>query len=352
MMVGRKKRSQRTESSTLISDWRGSVRAIRAEAGNQIRSEMIINAHPFSVKYFLSVFIPLAHNFLSTVFLSLMTEYDFSPEAVDAYVKKQQKIGRWVNDTKRHPPANPFTPATPAVHVSEVNREESHASERRHRRRASHDKHRDMDMVRDMSPEGVDNPKHRVKHNRSASYSTNTRPEPPRSRTLPQPLQLGPYQNNFISSTHLPSPTSAYPHYPYPQKLTSPRDSKHSSRTSSSTWIQPAVNPYYPQTIPHSAPVYPRQPVRSQTIPQSYGHPMQHHVAHPNRSMGYLPVERILPPCANCADLNLCSLMQNAPQLPHSYYQSKRPPLLKRLFMGLTGSSKHKPPRRKRSMSF
>jgi hypothetical protein len=293
------------------------------------------------------VFIPLAHNFLSTVLLSLfMTEYDFSPEAVDAYVKKQHKIGRWVNDTKRHPPANPFTPATPAVHASEVNREESHGSERRYRRRTSHDKHHGMDMVRDMSPEG------RAKHNRSASYSTtNTRPEPPRSRTMPQPLQLGPYQNNFMSSAHLPSPTSAYPHYPYAQKLTSPRDSKHSSRTSSSTWIQPA-NSYYPQTTPHSAPVYPRQPVRSQTIPPSYGYPMQHHVAHPNRSMGYLPVERILPPCANCADPNFCSSIQNAPQLPHSYYQSKRPPLLKRLFMGLTGSSKHKPPRRKRSMSF
>ena len=76
--------------------------------------------------------------------------------------------------------------------------------------------------VRDMSPEpeGEDSkckPKHCAKHNGSASYSTtNTQPKPPpRSQTLPQPLQLGPYQNNFMSSAHLPSPTSAYPHYPY-----------------------------------------------------------------------------------------------------------------------------------------
>ena len=44
-----------------------------------------------------------------------MTEYDFSPEAIDAYIQKQAKISNWVNNTKRHPPANSFTTATPPL---------------------------------------------------------------------------------------------------------------------------------------------------------------------------------------------------------------------------------------------
>lgn len=340
-----KKRSQQMQIPAI-----NSVRAIRAAIGTQIRSEMIrhmpsFRFHPFPVHIY-----TVAATFVSSPPLFLvMTEYDYSPEAIDAYVKKQQKIGRWVNDTKRHPPANPFTPATPAVHASEVGRERSHASERQHRRRVSHDKRydtdRDKDRARARDPssegDGKRDRKYRAKHNRSASYSTtNARPEPFRSRTLPQPLQLGPYQNNFTSATRLPSPT--YPHYPY-----APRDSNHSSHTSSSTFFQP-LSSYHSQATPHSAPVIPRQPVRSQTVPLHYGYP-----AYPNKSMGYLPVRHIYPSCANCTDPKFCSLIQNAPQLPHSYYQSKPPPLLKRIFMSLTGSSsKQRLPRRKRSFSF
>jgi len=44
-----------------------------------------------------------------------MTEYDFSPEAIDAYIQKQAKISNWVNNTNRHPPANSFTTATPPL---------------------------------------------------------------------------------------------------------------------------------------------------------------------------------------------------------------------------------------------
>jgi len=44
-----------------------------------------------------------------------MTEYDFSPEAYDAYIQKQVKISNWVDNTYRYPPANPFITATPTL---------------------------------------------------------------------------------------------------------------------------------------------------------------------------------------------------------------------------------------------
>ncbi|KIY69839.1 hypothetical protein CYLTODRAFT_210577 [Cylindrobasidium torrendii FP15055 ss-10] len=43
-----------------------------------------------------------------------MTEYDYSPEAVEHYKEKQRVVGRWVAETQRHHPQNPFT-HTPSV---------------------------------------------------------------------------------------------------------------------------------------------------------------------------------------------------------------------------------------------
>jgi hypothetical protein len=263
-----------------------------------------------------------------------MTEYDFSPEAVDAYVKKQAKISNWVDNTSRHPPANPFTPATPAVQALHIRLDEE---ERRHRRRDSKDsKYRDredrtrdrfvdVDAGRHHRPTSPKSAKPHTNRNRSASYSATTTvlPDPSKGRHLPPPLPLGPYPNGYMSSKQ-PSPTSAYWG---PPKL-SPRDSKHSSRTSSSTWLPGASNMHLQQNVPHSAPVVPRNVVRSHTTP-AYGY--QLHPAYQSGSMGYLP---------------------NAPQLPYSHYQPKPQPLLKRLFMNWGGSNKPKTPRRKRSSSF
>ena len=45
-----------------------------------------------------------------------MTEYDFSPEAIDAYIQKQAKISNWVDNRVT---SNPFTP-DPAVRAHRV----------------------------------------------------------------------------------------------------------------------------------------------------------------------------------------------------------------------------------------
>ena len=277
-----------------------------------------------------------------------MTEYDFSPEALDAYVQKQYKIANWVDDTKRQPPANPFTPATPAVHALQIRREDDDNRHRRKESRNAKDRLRDKDRAidpadirqRGSSPTSA----RRSNRSHSASYTTPTaRPDPTRGRTLPAPLQLPP-QNGYISPGKPASPTYGY--YPQATRVTSPRDSKHSSRTSSSTLL-----PHYSQPTPHSAPVIPRA-MRSQTTPPSYTPPMHQHAAYQGGS-GYLPV-RSTPfiACPHCPDPEICSLKQSAPQFPHSYYQPKPAPLFKRLFMNWGNGKQHKPPRRKRSSSF
>ncbi|KAG6885290.1 hypothetical protein C0993_003574 [Termitomyces sp. T159_Od127] len=46
-----------------------------------------------------------------------MTEYDFSPEAYDRYIRGQQRIRRWVHHTDQTPKADPYQAATPPVDV-------------------------------------------------------------------------------------------------------------------------------------------------------------------------------------------------------------------------------------------
>ena len=295
---------------------------------------------------------PLRISTLLVSLLSTMTEYDYSPEALDAYVLKQQKISNWVDETKRQPPANPFTPATPAVHALQIRREEDDNRHRRKDSRDYRDRHREgrdpnrvIDPLSTRQQSVSPSSRKRSTHNHSASYTTTTaRPDLTRGRNIPTPLHLPP-QNGYMSSGNPPSPTHGY--YAYVPKLMSPRDSKHSSRTSSSTWLP--GNPHYVQPTPHSAPVIPRN-MRSQTTPPNYPHPIQQPAAYQGAS-GYLPVKSTpLPPLPHCPDPQIC--LQNAPQYPHSYYQPKQPPLFKRLFMNWGSNKQHKPPRRKRSSSF
>ncbi|KAF9533419.1 hypothetical protein CPB83DRAFT_473110 [Crepidotus variabilis] len=280
-----------------------------------------------------------------------MTEYDYSPEAFEAFMHKQYKISTWVDKTNKSPPCNPFTPATPAVHAALALEDE-----RRHRRKDSRDsssrrrEDRDRDRRSDKESTSHSSSRHPPstsasrpsRHRSSSSTTTPPRPEHHRSRSIPQPLQLGPYANGYMSTSQLSS-SPKYQQYQYP------RDSKHSSQTSSST-----RNP------PHSAPL-PR-PLRSQTTPPNYGYPVPPQGSggasgpYPNASTPYLvPSSPPLSPVHNCPNKTYCSLIQNAPQLPHSYYTTpKQPPLIKRLFKSITGGNKqqHKPPTRKRSMSF
>ncbi|KAJ3504256.1 hypothetical protein NLJ89_g8030 [Agrocybe chaxingu] len=129
--------------------------------------------------------------------------------------------------------------------------------------------------------------------------------------------------------------------------MTSPRDSRDSSH-SSATVPQPTY--YYHQQAPHSAPI-PR-PSRTQTMPHNYAYPMDSkypYTVQQPQAVGFPTGYTGYPGKQQHFDV------ANAPQYPHSMYQTKPPPLLKRLFMGLTGGNKYaqpKVPRRKRSSSF
>lgn len=315
-----------------------------------------------------------------------MTEYDYSPEAVDAFLRKQQQIARWVDKTNSKPWRDPYTPATPAaprdrtLHDDDGEPHRRRTSERRDRPRDpsrswSRDRERERDRPRDIPRDPPDrrSSKPHSKRHRSASHSVPgvPRPDPQRSYTVPPPLPLPPFP---ISKAYVQSgPTG----YPYPPKLVSPRDSRHSSRSSETTRHPQVPSPtsYLPppqqQQQPYSAPVYGsmRPPVRSQTTPYPYDakYPPSSSAStpyfHGSNPSGYPnmsptqkqfdwavrhPPRRLSPKTTNQAP-------QTAPQYPHSMYQPhKPPPLLKRLFLSLTGGNKQqrKGPRRKRSSSF
>src|SRR5258708_5810304 len=192
------------------------------------------------------VYIPQADLSLLVSLSSTMTEYDFSPEALDAYVQKQYKIANWVDGTKRQPPSNPFTPATPAVHALQMTTDDD---DNRHRRKEPRNRHRDQGRDRAIDPADIrqrgtspTSAKPRSNRSHSASHTTAARADLTRGRTLPAPLQLPP-QNGYVSTGKPASPT--YGNHSQAPRLMSPRDSKHSSQTSSSTWL-PAYYPPHP----------------------------------------------------------------------------------------------------------
>ncbi|KJA20268.1 hypothetical protein HYPSUDRAFT_826521 [Hypholoma sublateritium FD-334 SS-4] len=291
-----------------------------------------------------------------------MTEYDYSPEAVDAYLRKQQQIARWVDKTNSKPWRDPYTPATPAAPRDRTLDDDAEP----HRRRPSDRRDRPRDPARSWSRDRErdrprelprDPPDRRSskphKRHRSASHSVPgvPRPDPQRSYTVPPPLPLPPFPATYVKT----GPTG----YPYPPKLVSPRDSRHSSRSSETTRHPQAPSPtsYFPapaqQQPPYSAPVYGsmRPPVRSQTTPYPYD------AKYPPSSSASTPYFHGSNPSGypNMSPPQKQFDWATAPQYPHSMYQPhKPPPLLKRLFLTLTGGNKQqrKGPRRKRSSSF
>ncbi|KAF9009416.1 hypothetical protein BDQ17DRAFT_1322987 [Cyathus striatus] len=267
-----------------------------------------------------------------------MTEYDYSPEAYERYLATQNRIARWVDNTLQHNPRNPFTPATPAVQaLKDLEEEEQLAKQRRrdHRHRDRHpSKHRHTDKH---SSNHTDDREHhrsssssKPSRHRSASQSAApSRPPPLRAQTSPVA-----YEYDYHSSSSNPSPTK-------------PTYSRRSSRTSSTTLPHSGSTAQFPpQQLPYALQPQPR---RSNTTPAAYGadhktphpypvyptkqHPQPLVVPIPNSS-GYFA-----PPPGKTIDL------VSQRQLPYAAYQmpspTKQPPLLKRLFVGLTGGIKN-----------
>jgi len=194
---------------------------------------------------------------------ALMTEYDYSPEAFEALIQKQEKISRWVDNTLDHrgEQRNPFTPATPAVLALGLRPPEDSDDDsdypRRHRRhRGSKDDRRERNRDRDRDQHKDHQFSSRRHRSQSVDASATTR-----STYKPRPPPLP-----------IPAHPNAYPQQYYPPpKLISPRNSQHSSRTST-TAVQTSPTSYYlPQQIPYTSPVY--NPLPPNYRAQSYPYP-------------------------------------------------------------------------------
>ncbi|KAF8803515.1 hypothetical protein BYT27DRAFT_7259972 [Phlegmacium glaucopus] len=262
-----------------------------------------------------------------------MTEYDYSPEAFDRYVRKQQTISKWVQKTSKGPMRDPFTPATPAALANDLDASDQDDITERRRGQSydQYDHHRDRDRDRHRDGDRGDRHKDKPRSLHHSSRPPNTRRSRSSSQSAvpipynaPPPLLIPshPWQMPYSQK---PSPVPLAPYQYYPPKLTSPRDSRRSSHSSSTARMH-SPN-FLPQTSPYGSPV-------------NYGHS-------PDANHGYSKPSR---------DGRFHDFA-NAPQLPYSAYQVKQPPnIFKRLFKGLTGSNKHqvpqRGPRRKRSSSF
>ncbi|KIK62822.1 hypothetical protein GYMLUDRAFT_72547 [Collybiopsis luxurians FD-317 M1] len=138
-----------------------------------------------------------------------MTEYDYSPEAYERYKAKLRSIDRWVQDTEKYEPANPFMP-TPALGPV-----------------------------------------------RLPGSETSSRRNPQRSYTAPTSRGSSSSSGAYGSTSNFYQPTSApqrydYSQYPYPGSPPTP----------------PTGPPQRSNTF-HTPPPAPRLPKRSNTSPQT-----------------------------------------------------------------------------------
>lgn len=171
---------------------------------------------------------------------------------------------------------DPYTPATPAVdtYLLEDDSSDQEAVRRRHPGQSydqydrhldrDRDRHKDRDKGLDKERDIHDRDKHKhkarslhhpsrppnTKRHRSASQSVTLQSVPRSYVPPPLPLPPQPWQMPYSQK---PSPPPPYPQY-YSQKLTSPRDSKRSSHSSSTTRLQYSPNSYFPQPSPHHSP--------------------------------------------------------------------------------------------------
>lgn len=165
-----------------------------------------------------------------------MTEYDFSPAAIHQFQEKQRSIHRWVSETKKHSPSNPFVPELP--------------------QRAQ-----TFNVVRPPPPP----PERRVSSS-SSRPTTSSRPKHTRSRT-----EAYPSKSSHTHSRHRQQPSR-----------------------SSTTPVYPTRPPIYQQqsTPQYPANYYYMQPQRGQMTTTPYYQPQQPQYPYPVQLYSAPPVPK------------------------------------------------------------
>lgn len=156
-----------------------------------------------------------------------MTEYDYSPDAYERYLATQQRIARWVDNTSRYRPSNPF------VHSPTVDSQAEHDSPLPDSPSTS----------RVSRSSGSQYPKTR---SRSSSDATHYKLEVPHSHKAPTSVQRN-------SAEYSPSPTSRHTssssrsrptHHPrHASQSSSSRYTSRSNRTHATTTSYKTVTP-------------------------------------------------------------------------------------------------------------
>ncbi|KAG6854722.1 hypothetical protein C0991_002435 [Blastosporella zonata] len=146
-----------------------------------------------------------------------MTEYDFSPEAYEQYVRGQHKIASWVSKTNQVPKADPYQAATPAFDVPrELLPLDRHldssapwdGKKKAKKRRTPSEKEFDRERRNDY--------KYSHREHMDALHAATARPEAHRSQTAPvQRARRISYDGRAAPPPPLPTrslhPTAGYP---------------------------------------------------------------------------------------------------------------------------------------------
>ncbi|KAK7030416.1 hypothetical protein VNI00_014160 [Paramarasmius palmivorus] len=210
-----------------------------------------------------------------------MTEYDYSPGAVERYQEKLRGIGRWAEETGRYRPANPHLPTTPAMHVQALRDD------------------RDTDIYSRKSSH-----KHR---SRSVDQGSSRPHKPTRSNTY------GSTPNGYLSrpgiqpqTSRYPTPQAPLPPTSYPQKDRNvSRSSSRSHGGSMSTASLPHPQPRRSNTMPQPPPPppvpYRQSPVRANTTGAGaytniYYPPYKEPVVIPTGGYAVFPNNGMVPP--------------------------------------------------------
>lgn len=188
-----------------------------------------------------------------------MSEYDYSPEAIERHLATQQRIARWVDNTLEQSPSDPFKPL-PGEHSTTQSTQTPHHP---------HPQPPPLPAFY-ATPQGVISPTYSNSHRHGHSqwHSPNVtvpqgyRPVMGRSFSTP-PLPV----RNFY-----PLSSAPFPSYPTPSPLNpSPYSSPYSSPHHSPYQTSPMSQTSYSQTSFHSVP-----------SSQLYNPIIQHHGGYPH----------------------------------------------------------------------
>jgi hypothetical protein len=141
-----------------------------------------------------------------------MTEYDYSPEAAERYKAKLRSIGKWVHETERHAPANPFMPSPAGPGLARL---PASGSEESHSRGYGRQRSYSPPSSKDTSVQNHYQPQHYPAYSKPPASppvipTSRHYPQPQRSNTFPIPPPPPPPPPPPQRSSHAPKRSNTF----------------------------------------------------------------------------------------------------------------------------------------------